>query len=306
MIFIHSLSKSFNGTQALDDLSLVIRKGEFFGLLGPNGAGKSTLLNILVGYLRSESGDVTVNGCDLSADPLEVRRSTGFIPQEIALYQTLSAWENLMFFGSLYGLPRSDRTHRAGELLKSVGLWDRRNDKVKSFSGGMKRRLNIIAGLLHQPPLLLCDEPTVGVDPQSRVAIFEFLQLLHDQGTTIIYTTHYMEEAERLCTRIGILDHGHLIALGTLDELLRDSSALPTIHVLLQDGTAVPTGAFTAVGVVVQDGDRLMITPTSATARVSEILKQLEINGIPYRDVRFDRPSLESLFLRLTGRSLRE
>src|SRR5437879_8073539 len=218
MIEIRNLTKKFPTVTALDQISFTVAEKEFFGLLGPNGAGKSTLMNLLVGYLDPDEGEILVGGRSASAE--DARRSLGFIPQSLALYDDLSALDNLEIFGSFYRLDKRKLAKTIGEQLHSVQLYDRRKDKVKTFSGGMKRRLNLIAGLLHDPDILLCDEPTVGVNPQSRNAIFEYLTGLNRQGKTIIYTTHYMEEAERLCGRIAIIDSGRIIADGTLDELL--------------------------------------------------------------------------------------
>src|SRR5579862_5420773 len=192
MISIQDVTKHYNGTAALTKLTLEVKKGEFFGLLGPNGAGKSTLLNILVGYINADSGTVRIADTDVNRQPFEARRKIGFVPQEIALYGRLSAWENLIFFGSLYGIRGSVSKERAEKLLRAAGLWERRMERVDTFSGGMRRRLNIISSLMHEPAVLLCDEPTVGVDPQSRNAIFDFLQEMHRNGTTVVYTTHYM------------------------------------------------------------------------------------------------------------------
>ena len=306
MISISNLSKSYDGVKALDGLSLSIERGEFFGLLGPNGAGKSTLLNILVGYLESDAGSVGIAGIDLKAKPIEARRQIGFVPQEIALYGRLTAAENLDFFGSLYAVSHSERAKRSEELLHAVGLWERRNERVNNFSGGMKRRLNIITSLMHNPSVLLCDEPTAGVDPQSRNAMFEFLQKMHKDGVTVIYTTHYMEEAERLCSRVGIIDHGHVIGLGTLDELVRLAPERPSIRITLSDGLDVDESLIGELGTMVVAENILTITPASAQTRISEILNKLDAGGIAYNDIRFDRPTLESLFLHLTGRRLRE
>ncbi len=306
MISIEQITKSYNGTAALAGISLQIQENEFFGLLGPNGAGKSTLLNILVGYLKSDSGRVTISGHDVSTTMQATRKIIGFVPQELALYDRLSAQDNIEFFGALYGLTKKELSSRSEELLNAVGLWDRRNDKVSSFSGGMKRRLNIIASLMHDPKILLCDEPTVGVDPQSRNAIFEFLQMKHREGTTIIYTTHYMEEAEKLCNRIAIIDYGHLIALGSLDELLSAKDKHTSISITFDEQENIDPAMFNEFGTTVFIDGILTITSASARIQLSEILQRIEAQGIIYRDVRYDRPTLESLFLQLTGRRLRE
>lgn len=217
---VRNLVKNFDRIEAVKDVSFSIGKGEIFGLLGPNGAGKSTTINMMCGYLKPTSGDTIIDGHSVGSDPMAVKRIIGVVPQEIALYNDLSSMENLEFFGEIYGLSRKERSTRAKDVLHFVGLYDRRKDPIKNFSGGMQRRINMAIALLHQPNFLLMDEPTVGVDPQSRENIFDTIEQLRDSGTTILYTTHYMEEAERLCNHIAIMDDGHIIALGTLEELL--------------------------------------------------------------------------------------
>jgi ABC-2 type transport system ATP-binding protein len=212
--------KRFGSITALDGVSLDIAPGEFFGLLGPNGAGKSTFMSLVAGLRPPDAGSLTVDGAGVAAGSAEARQALGLVPQHIALYTDLTAGENLRIFGELYGLRGATLRERVDHVLDAVQLSDRRKDLVKHFSGGMQRRLNLAAALLHKPRLLLCDEPTVGVDPQSRNAIFEYLQVLNREGLTVIYSTHYMEEATRLCSRVGIIDHGKILALGTIDELL--------------------------------------------------------------------------------------
>ena len=220
MLQLRSVTKRYGPITALAGVSLDLARGEFFGLLGPNGAGKSTTMSLISGLRAPDSGTLTLDGVPItSADPT-TRLSLGLVPQHVALYPELSADQNLRIFGELYGLRGADLRARIDAALEAVQLADRRRDPVKTFSGGMARRLNLVAALLHRPKLLLCDEPTVGVDPQSRNAIFEYLERLNRDGLTVIYSTHYMEEATRLCSRIGIIDHGKLHALGTLDELL--------------------------------------------------------------------------------------
>lgn len=214
------LVKTFGKIEAVKGVSFTIGKGEIFGLLGPNGAGKSTTINMMCGYLAPTSGDTIIDGISITKEPMKVKRILGVVPQEIALYNDLTSMENLEFFGEIYGLPRKERRLRAEDVLHFVGLYDRRNEPVKNFSGGMQRRINMAIAMLHQPNLLLMDEPTVGVDPQSRENIFDTIEKLRDRGTTILYTTHYMEEAERLCNHIAIMDEGRIIAMGTLEELL--------------------------------------------------------------------------------------
>lgn len=217
---VQHLVKTFGKHEAVKDVSFTIGKGEIFGLLGPNGAGKSTIINMMCGYLEATSGDTLIDGQSITREPRKVKRMMGVVPQEIALYNDLNSLENLTFFGEIYGLSYQERKERVQALLHFVGLYDRRKEAVKSFSGGMQRRLNMAIALMHQPAFLMMDEPTVGVDPQSREHIFATIEQLRERGTTILYTTHYMEEAERLCNRIAIVNEGLIIALGTLEQLL--------------------------------------------------------------------------------------
>ena len=217
---VQHLVKTFGKHEAVKDVSFTIGKGEIFGLLGPNGAGKSTTINMMCGYLEPTSGDTCIGGLSITREARKVKHIIGVVPQEIALYKDLNSLENLEFFGKIYGLSSQECKQRAPELLHFVGLYDRRTEPVKTFSGGMQRRINMAIALMHDPAFLMMDEPTVGVDPQSREHIFDTIELLRDKGTTILYTTHYMEEAERLCNRIAIMDEGQIIALGTLEQLL--------------------------------------------------------------------------------------
>ncbi|HVU69273.1 MAG TPA: ATP-binding cassette domain-containing protein [Ktedonobacteraceae bacterium] len=223
---VMDLVKTFGKHEAVKGVTFTIGKGEIFGLLGPNGAGKSTTINMMCGYLEAKAGDTLINGLSVKKEPLKVKRLLGVVPQEIALYTDLNSLENLEFFGQIYNMPARLRKERAAEVLHFVGLYDRRKEPVKTFSGGMQRRINMAVAMIHQPQFLMMDEPTVGVDPQSRENIFETIEKLRDQGTTILYTTHYMEEAERLCNHIAIMDSGQIIAMGTLEQLLalRDQS----------------------------------------------------------------------------------
>lgn len=220
LISAHGLIKRFGERTAVAGVSFEIRRGEIFGLLGPNGAGKSTTVNILSTYLPADGGEVTIAGKAANSG-LDVKREVGVVPQEIALYDDLTAWENLDFFARIYDVPRAQRPARVQAVLEQVGLADRAREPIRGFSGGMKRRINLALGILHRPAFLMLDEPTVGVDPQSREKIFDIIRELQRAGTTLLYTTHYMEEAEQLCDRIAIMDDGRIIALGTLEELLR-------------------------------------------------------------------------------------
>jgi ABC-2 type transport system ATP-binding protein len=222
VLSLHDVTLRYGDTVAVDALSLEVRPGETFGLLGPNGCGKSTTLAAVAGALAPAAGVIRVAGVEERADPLAYRRLVGLVPQELALYEELTAADNLLFFGRLYGLRGRDLLRRAGESLEFVRLADRARHRVRTLSGGMQRRLNLACALLHEPPLLLLDEPTVGIDPGSREAIFASLRRLRDRGTALLFTTHHLEEAEHLCDRVGILDSGRLVALGTLEDLAGD------------------------------------------------------------------------------------
>ena len=281
MLNLRDVRKSFGTIVAVDGLSLSVRKGEVLGLLGPNGAGKSTSVSLAVGLLVPESGTVTIEGHGNPAAP-EVRQAIGVAPQALAVYDLLTGEENLRFFGEVYGLAGARLDERVKWCLDFVGLADRKGDRAGGYSGGMKRRLNLAAAVLHEPELLLLDEPTVGVDPQSRIRIFESIEALHRDGRTIIYTTHYMEEAERLCDRIAIVDAGKLLALGTLAELIAAHGGPPTL-VVTTNGSA----------------QRLQ-TPDPLTT-LNAIAASSRIDAF-----QMERPTLEQVFLRLTGRSLRD
>ncbi len=231
MIEVKSIHKNYGTVQAVKGISFSIKDGECYGLLGPNGAGKSTTINMLSTLFPPDAGEITINGLDIKKSAEEVKKILGVVPQEIALYANFTAWENLIFWGGLHSLSKTELHKKAEDLLKFVGLTDRKDEKVKGYSGGMKRRINLACALLHSPKILLLDEPTVGVDPQSRNMIFELIEQLNKEGMTIIYTTHYMEEAERLCDRIGIIDSGVIIAQGTLDELKQYSKIKDVIVV---------------------------------------------------------------------------
>ena len=305
MLAFCNVTKRFGSITALDDVSLEIAPGEFFGLLGPNGAGKTTLMSLAAGLRTPEAGTVALDGRPVASAASAARRVLGLVPQTIALYPELTADENLRIFGELQGLRGSELRTRIDAAFTAAQLIDRRRSLVKTFSGGMQRRLNLIAALLHRPKLLLCDEPTVGVDPQSRNAIFEYLQQLNRSGVTIVYSTHYMEEAERLCSRIGIIDHGKILAFGTLETLL---TRLP-----FEDEITFPATSATAP-LAAQLAAQGEITVVDSTHRfrprtgypLSAFFTLTESLGLPPRLFVSQRPTLEALFLHLTGRKLRD
>jgi ABC-2 type transport system ATP-binding protein len=300
---IKALVKRFGQVVAVDGISLELRSGECLGLLGPNGAGKSTLIRAIVGRVIPDSGRVAVFGA--AADSPAARAALGWVPQDLALYPRLTAKENLRAFGRYYGLTGKKLDEAVAWCLDWAALQDRAGELTRNLSGGMKRRLNMAAGLIHQPRLVLMDEPTVGVDPQSRNRIFEMIETLRAQGMTIVYTTHYMEEAERLCDRIAIVDHGRIIALDTRDALIHNSFASRSQVITRLDGPAGKVSAWVA-----ERGGRLVDSTAEFTIeRPTEIAGLLEgaaAAGLELVDLSLRRPNLESVFLHLTGRELRD
>jgi ABC-2 type transport system ATP-binding protein len=305
LVSARGVVKRFGSITALDGVSLDIAPGEFFGLLGPNGAGKSTFMSLIAGLRSADSGTLAVDGEGVAAGSASARHALGLVPQHIALYEDLSADRNLRIFGELYGLRGSELAERVNHALEAVQLEDRRQDVVKTFSGGMQRRLNLAAALLHRPKVLLCDEPTVGVDPQSRNAIFDFLQDLNRGGLTIIYSTHYMEEATRLCSRIGIIDHGKLLAVGTIDELLAKLPFEEEIRFPSTPQTAPLSGELAAHGDVATVDGVHRFRPRAGFL-MSSFFRLTEARELAPQLFTSQRPTLEALFLQLTGRNLRE
>ncbi len=307
MITVFNLCKSYDSIEALKGISFDIQKGEFYGLLGPNGAGKTTTISILSTILKPDQGEVTIAGFDLQKNPMECKKHIGVVPQELALYNDLTAYANLQFWGSLYDISATTLNTRIDETLHLFGLYDRRNDKVKTYSGGMKRRINIASALLHRPDVLFMDEPTVGIDPQSRNLIFEVMEKLHKEGMTIVYTTHYMEEAERLCNRIGIIDKGRIIAQGTLDELKSSSDIDETIMITFSNLTDTHYDRLAESFDVSKAGDHAIRFISKAVQRdLSVIILKCHEAGLDITDVSIQKINLETIFLRLTGKQLRD
>jgi ABC-2 type transport system ATP-binding protein len=295
MIRAQDLRKAYAKIQAVNGVSLELVAGETFGLLGPNGAGKTTTIHMLIGALRPDGGEVTING---STDPTraDVRRHIGVAPQVEALYDELSAAENLSFFGKLYGLAGVRLKERVSWCVDLAGLTARAGDRVKTYSGGMKRRLNLACALVHDPPVLLLDEPTAGVDPQSRNHLLDTIEGFARAGCTVLYTTHYMEEAERLCDRVAIMDQGKILALDTVSELLRKHggpSLLEAELARIPDGVSLPAPL---------EGNMLRF----ASDQPFEEANRLRNAGVEFVRFHVDRPSLESVFLNMTGRRLRD
>lgn len=303
------LVRRFGDLTAVDDVSFRISEGETYGLLGPNGAGKTTTISMATGLLDPTSGSAMVRGAPIGPSAVDAKRHIGLVPQDIAIYPDLTGRENLRFFGRLQGLGRVDLKSRVAEVLEVIGLADRADDLSKEYSGGMKRRLNIGVGLLHKPDLLILDEPTVGVDPQSRNAILESVEALSGAGMAVLYTTHYMEEAERLCDRIGIIDHGQLQAEGTRDELLQLTGEVDRIDLVGAGEVAAAAAAIRALAGVEQvDHDVRSITLTvhDAPTMLAGVVGAAADAGMSLADVEVSRPDLESVFLHLTGRALRD
>jgi ABC-2 type transport system ATP-binding protein len=306
---VRDLRKRYGDLEAVKGVSFSIREGETYGLLGPNGAGKTTTISMVCGLLSRDGGDVTLDGQPVDTGVVAAKAGIGFVPQELAIYPDLSAKENLAFFGRLYGLGGAHLKARIAEVLDIIGLTDRAGDLTSRFSGGMQRRLNIGIGLLHQPRLLLLDEPTVGVDPQSRNAILESIASLGQQGMAILYTTHYMEEAERLCHRIGIIDGGEIRAEGTQRDLVAligqedRVRLLVTGDILRASRAAAGVRGVRSAGV---KGEELEVLCHDAGRLLPRILEAVEAVGAHVRGVSLDQPDLEAVFLHLTGRALRD
>jgi len=309
IVIATDLRKRYGDRVAVDGVSFTVAAGEAYGLLGPNGAGKTTTISMVCGLLARDGGTVTIAGRPMDGDGLEAKSFVGYVPQDLALYPDLSARENLDFWGKLYGLGGAQLRDRVTAVLDIVGLADRAKDRVSEFSGGMKRRLNIGAALLHEPKVLVLDEPTVGVDPQTRNAIFETVESMKRSGLALLYTTHYMEEAERLCDRIGIIDLGRLIAEGTRRELVakigeRDRvrvSATGDLHALTDALRAVP-GVESATSA--EDG--VLLVCRGGRGLLPRIVVAAEGSGAALTSVEVDEPDLEAVFLHLTGKALRE
>lgn len=303
------LVRRFGALTAVDDVSLRIEAGETVGLLGPNGAGKTTAISMMSGLLTPDAGSVHVCGVSMLDRPLAAKRHLGLVPQDLAIYPELSARDNLRFFGRLQGLGGAALAGRVDEVLELVGLQDRARGAAKEFSGGMKRRLNIGIGLLHRPTLLILDEPTVGVDPQSRNAILESVEALTREGMAVLYTTHYMEEAQRLCDRIAVMDAGRVQAQGTRDELVALTGGADTISLAGSgdvEAAAEALGTLPAVQQVAQDGRGLQLTVQGAAGVISQVVTRASGAGMELHDVQVSRPDLESVFLHLTGKALRD
>jgi ABC-2 type transport system ATP-binding protein len=300
------LRRTYGDLVAVDDVSFEIASGETFGLLGPNGAGKTTVISMVAGVLKIDSGVVAVDGQPMSPRAVKAKAAIGYVPQDVAVYPDLTGRENLRFFARLYGMRRAAVKERIEEVLHTIGLADRGNDLVSTYSGGMKRRLNIAAGLLHRPKLLILDEPTVGVDPQSRNAILASVEQLAAEGLAVLYTTHYMEEAQRLCDRVAIIDGGRLIAQGTVRELTALVGERDRVSLRAQAG-AEEIGqrlrGLPGVEALSVSGQEITLVVHDAATALPALIREA---GPAIRSVAVDEPDLEAVFLHLTGKKLRD
>jgi ABC-2 type transport system ATP-binding protein len=309
ILIVKDLHKSFGENHAVRGVSFQVARGEVFGLLGPNGAGKTTTISMITGLLEPSSGSITVDGLDLQENVKEVKAKLGLVPQELALYPMLSARDNLNFFGRIYGLRGKRLRERVDVVLEMVGLADRADEAIETYSGGMKRRINIAAGLLHEPDVLFLDEPTVGVDPQSRNAIFEGVEALNRAGMTVIYTTHYMEEAQRLCHRVAIMDLGQIIALDTPSALIRSLGGGIILVGMGDEHTQVVASEMSrlpSVKTAARSDGHLKIEANRAQEALMGVIEITNQHDVRLTSLQVLEPNLETVFLQLTGKSLRE
>jgi ABC-2 type transport system ATP-binding protein len=308
---VQNLVKQYGDFTAVKGISFDIMEGEIFSLLGPNGAGKTTTISMLSTLYTPTLGDATIDGHSVRKDPMGVRNVIGVVPQDLALYEDLTARENLVFWGQMYNLSGKSLNTRVDEVLEQIGLTDKAKNRVKTYSGGMKRRVNIGVGLLHKPRVLFMDEPTVGIDPQSRRAILDTVKDLNKQGMTVLYTTHYMEEAEELSNRVGIIDHGELIAIGSQKGLTQQVGQSETLilHISENDDPEALVSTFKGIEGVLEtnviDHEISVITPSANDVLASVVSKANE-RGIKIHSIDIREPNLEAVFLHLTGRALRD
>jgi ABC-2 type transport system ATP-binding protein len=311
LLQVCNLVKTYGDFIAVAGISFDIKEGEIFSLLGPNGAGKTTTISMLSTLYPPNGGDATIFGYSVVKDPMAVRKHIGVVPQEIALYDDLTALENLRFWGRMYGLEGHVLAQRIAEVLDQVGLTEKAKNRIRTYSGGMKRRINIAAGLLHKPRLLFMDEPTVGIDPQSRRVILDTIKQLNSQGMTVLYTTHHMEEAAELSHRIGIIDHGRMIAIGTLQELTRQVGTAETLVLHFdsgQDPARLTSALAQLPGVMQIDSGENQVSLTTSHAKhlLAPAIAKAGETGINIRSIDIREPNLETVFLHLTGRALRD
>ena len=309
MINVSELQKSYGDLQAVKGVSFRAKAGTIFGLLGPNGAGKSTTINCISGLIKPTAGNIKVSGFDIISEATKAKQSLGVVPQELAIYEDLSALDNLRYWGAAYGLGGKALEGRVNHVLENIGLMDRARDLPKKYSGGMKRRLNFGCGLVHEPKVLLLDEPTVGVDPQSRGRLFDLIKEERDKGTCVLYTTHYMEEAENLCDELAIIDHGKIIAAGTLKDLraqVGENDIIQLSGVFNAKKLKAAIGKLKPIPEILSLSDEsLALAMKEAARHLPSVLKAVSGTGAEIRESRLTEPNLESLFLKLTGTDLR-
>lgn len=307
---LKNITKRFDDKLAVDNVSLNIEKGELYGLIGPNGAGKTTLISMICGLTSIDSGEIKVSGYPVVKQSLEAKKKIGLVPQDIALYESLSAIDNLQFWGRMYGLKGKLLKERMDEILETTELKDRAKEKVSHYSGGMKRRLNIACAVMHHPEIIIMDEPTVGIDPQSRNHILEFTRKLNrENGSTVIYTSHYMEEVEQLCTKVAIIDNGKIITSGTQDEIKKMVMNEEKIEINVSNyspETGLKLNKLSEVRGVDYKDSKLIIVMKNSEANLQDIIKLLFLDNVKIRDISIKTPNLETVFLSLTGKSLRE
>ncbi len=309
IVEVKNLVKRYKDVLAVDNVNLAIEEGEIFGLLGPNGAGKTTTISILTGLVRSDSGEIKIFDKDLKTNEMEIKHQLGMVPQDIAVFDDLTAWENLSYFGKLYGLKGSMLKERVEEALEFTGLVEKRDSYPKKFSGGMKRRLNIACAVMHHPKLIILDEPTVGIDPQSRNHILESIKKLNKLGSTVIYTSHYMEEVDEICTKIAIMDHGRVIAKGTADELKnfvavdeKVTAELSSVNFTIVDNIKKIRG----VKDCTITGKQLVVISGKHSKNLGSIINAISETDSEILSLNAEKPTLEGVFLTLTGRKLRD
>lgn len=308
---VKDIHKNYGDFAAVKGVTFDIQEGEIFSLLGPNGAGKTTTISMLSTLYAPTAGDAVIAGHSVTRDPMAVRNAIGVVPQDIALYEDLTAHENLVFWGQMYGLGGKTLRARVDEVLEQIGLADKAKNRVKTYSGGMKRRVNIGVGLLHKPRLLFMDEPTVGIDPQSRRAILDTVKDLNQKGMTVLYTTHYMEEAQELSDRVGIIDHGELIALGTQKELTQQIGETETLilHLGENDDPEALVKSLEGVKEIIkaQSTDHeVSVIAREAEEALAPVVAKANERGVKIHSIDIREPNLEAVFLHLTGRALRD
>ncbi len=308
MLTVNDLSKRFGDLVAVDHVSFEINAGEIFGFLGPNGAGKTTTINMICSLLQPDSGSVMLDGEELLPNRPALRKHLGIVPQEVALYEELNALDNLKFWGGLYNLSGRALQKRIDELLDLMGLRDRAKSPIKTYSGGMKRRLNMAAGMMHQPKLLLLDEPTVGIDPQARFNMLETVRHIAESGTTILYTSHYLDEVEKLCPRLAIIDHGRILAMGTQEsvrEIVGEKTLVRLGNIPLELDTSPLLNQFDGIAVETQQDDVLVLS-IPADVQTGLVIEAMIELGWSMSNLQIKEPSLDSVFIKLTGRELRD